>query len=140
MTSRRQQTVIRNFCIVAIVPLSIVIIALLFMGCASKPPTGFNYPANIRAQCEEAYNAGRSMYVERWGQPIRELDSWTVYAEKGRPWGSQWAIMQGGQLVGGYTSGKFSTIGCGPDGQVNQGDLNHEALESWAYVNEKRVH
>ena len=112
-----------------------VVLGLIFAtGCASRPPlTGDSYPPQIAAQCERA----KAQAIRQYGQP--PCPFWHVTMKQGEPWGRQWAIKQGGRYVGAYTSGSYTVIGCGPDGQINYGDLLHEAGE-YATWQDGRMH
>ena len=112
---------------------------LLSVGCATTSSHSTSYPAAIQGQCEQAYGQGRAQYVERWGEPSKPL-YWQVTAIPGERWGDHWAIHPSGVMVGGETSGNRTKIGVGPNMEVNQGDLAHEAFEAWCQVNGKAAH
>lgn len=115
------------------------IIAACSSGCRTPPLTSTSYPPSIQRDCEWAYGQGRAQYVAKFGQPTRN-PMWQVRMEQGQKWGNQWAIQNGGQLCGGKTMGVYTTIGCGPNGEINRGDLAHEAFEAWCQYNGKAAH
>lgn len=99
---------------------------LFSFGCASRPPlSADSFPDAIAAQCEKA----KAQAIRQYGVP--PVPFWHVEMKQGERWGSQWAINMNGEMVGGHTMGSYTVIGCGPDGQINYGDLLHEAGE-WA--------
>jgi len=117
----------------AIVCVMAVMIAMA-CGCASRPPLSADaYPPQIAAQCAKAKAAA----IRQYGQP--PCPFWSVTMERGIPWGKQWAIKLNGRYVGAYTAGSFTTIGCGPAGQINYNDLLHEAGE-YATWQDGRMH
>ena len=120
--------------------ISVALLALLLQaGCVSTGNNSTSYPQAIQSQCEQAYGQGREMYVQRYGEPTKVL-AWQVEAVRGQQWGNQWAIHPTGIMVGGETSGSRSKIGVGPNMEVNQGDLNHEAYEGWCQIHGRKAH
>ncbi len=117
--------------------LTLIAIVLGFIfttGCASRPPlTGDSYPPQIAAQCERAKAAA----IRQYGEP--PCPYWSVTMKRGEKVGNQWAFDSAGRRVGGITSGSYTVIGCGPDGQINYGDLLHEAGE-YATWGDGRMH
>ena len=117
--------------------LTLIAIVLGFIfatGCASRPPlTGDSYPPQIAAQCERAKAAA----IRQYGTP--PCPYWSVTMKRGEKVGNQWAFESAGRRVGGITSGSYTVIGCGPDGQINYGDLLHEAGE-YATWGDGRMH
>jgi len=112
------------------------LVGLLFgsFGCASRPPlTGDSYPDQIAAQCERA----KAQAIRQYGQP--PCPYWSVTMKQGEKAGNQWAFESAGRRVGGITSGSYTTIGCGPNGEINYGDLAHEAGE-YATWQDGRMH
>jgi hypothetical protein len=112
---------------------------MLCAGCATNGNQETAYPAALQAQCEQAYGQGRAMYAQRYGEPSKCL-AWQVDAVRGQQWGNQWAIHPTGVMVGGQTSGNRTKIGVGPNMEVNQGDLAHEAYEAWCQIHGKAAH
>jgi len=118
----------------AIIVAAAVMVAVSCGGCASRPPlTGDSYPPQIAAQCAKAKAAA----IRQYGQP--PCPYWSVTMRKGERVGNQWAFESAGRRVGGITSGSYTVIGCGPDGQINYGDLLHEAGE-YATWQDGRMH
>ena len=127
-------------CVCAFALIVALVVAIVLMtGCKTPPLTSTSYPAKIQRDCEWAYGQGRVQYVTKFGQPTRS-PMWQVRMEQGQRWGGQWAIQNGGQLCGGKTMGVYTVIGCGPNGEINRGDLAHEAFEAWCQVNGKAAH
>lgn len=111
-----------------------IMAAGMLSGCRTTPDqTADSYPPQIAAQCARA----KAEAIRKWGQPPYPF--WTVSMTQGRRVGSQWAIKQGGRLVGGYTMGAMTVIGCGPNGEIAYGDLLHEAGE-YATWQDGRMH
>ena len=103
-------------------------------GCASRPPlTGDSFPPQIAAQCARAKAAA----IRQYGHP--PCPYWSVTMKRGEKVGSQWRFKSAGRPVGGITEGSFTTIGCGPNGEINYGDLLHEAGE-YATWQDGRMH
>ena len=128
-----------RLCLAVLAVFVVASLAFLMAGCRSIPPSSPHYPPQIQRDCEWAYGQGRADYVARYGQPVT-LPMWQVTMERGQKWGDQWAIMNGGTLCGGKTSGVYTTIGCGPAGEINRNDLRHEAFEAFCQVNGKAAH
>ena len=117
----------------AIVVAAVVMIALA-CGCASRPPlSADSFPPQIAAQCAKA----KAQAIRQYGQP--PCPYWSVTMERGEKWGKQWAINMNGVMVGGHTMGAYTVIGCGPNGEINYGDLLHEAGE-YATWQDGRMH
>ena len=133
MNCREQE--IARICRVVIILLVIGLASLFaLMGCATtKPLTGDSFPPQIAGQC----NRAKAEAIRKWGQP--PMPFWSVTQKRGDYVRGQWAFMQGGRLVGGHTSGCYTVIGCGPNGEINYGDLLHEAGE-YATWRDGRMH
>jgi hypothetical protein len=103
-------------------------------GCKTHNDEPFvdEFPPQIATQCAQA-----KAQAVQWGQKHNEaIPTYGVHviAVEGQRWVTsggnvQWAIKQGGTLVGGYTMGGTIHIGRGPNWEINKGDLLHEMKE-----------
>jgi hypothetical protein len=120
-------------CLLAV--LILVVLHFIFAtGCASRPPlSADSFPPQIAAQCVKA----KAQAIRQYGQP--PCPYWCVTMKRGEKVGNQWAFDSAGRRVGGITSGSYTTIGCGPGGEINYGDLLHEAGE-YATWGDGRMH
>jgi hypothetical protein len=130
----RGEVIFSGFIGTAIAIALMALVAVSLSGCASRPPlSADSFPDAIAAQCERA----KAQAIRQYGQP--PCPYWCVTMKRGEKWGKQWAINLNGVMVGGYTAGSFTTIGCGPNGEINYNDLLHEAGE-YATWQDGRMH
>ena len=128
------ETILSGIIGAAIALVAYVLVAVSLFGCASRPPlTGDSYPDQIAAQCERA----KAQAIRQYGMP--PCPYWSVAMKRGEKVGNQWRFKSAGRPVGGITEGSFTTIGCGPNGEINYGDLLHEAGE-YATWGDGRMH
>jgi hypothetical protein len=104
--------------------LATILCAVILIGCKTTPDLGRDvFPDSIREQCQRA----KAQAIALHGKP--RYPFWSVTMHPGKRVGDQWAWNHNGQWVGGLTMGAYTQIGCGPRGEINYGDLLHEAGE-----------
>jgi hypothetical protein len=100
------------------------LIGFVIAGCSTTPDLDRDvFPDSIRAQCVKA----KAQAIAMHGTP--RYPFWSVTMRPAERVGDQWAWRYNGRLVGGLTRGAYTQIGCGPRGEINYGDLLHEAGE-----------